>query len=38
MDLTKLTNKELERVEFEINDRPMKVLDWLTPYEVMMGI
>jgi IS30 family transposase len=37
MDLTSLTNKELEKIEFEINNRPMKCLDWLTPYEVMMG-
>ncbi len=36
-DLTQLTNGELERVEFEINNRPMKILDWKTPIEVMMG-
>jgi len=24
-------------IEFEINNRPMKILDWLTPCEVMMG-
>lgn len=35
-DLTQLTNKQLNKVEFEINNRPMKCLDWLTPYEVMM--
>lgn len=35
-DLTKLTNRQLEVIEFEINNRPMKVLDWRTPYEVMM--
>jgi IS30 family transposase len=35
-DLTSLTNRELEKVEFEINNRPMKILDWKTPYEVMM--
>jgi IS30 family transposase len=35
-DLTHLTNKELEVIEFEINNRPMKLLDWRTPYEVMM--
>jgi IS30 family transposase len=22
----------------EINNRPMKCLDWKTPYEVMMGV
>lgn len=36
-DLTQLTNKQLEVIEFEINNRPMKILDWQTPYEVMMG-
>jgi len=36
MDLAKLTNKQLQKIEFEINNRPMKCLDWLTPYEVMM--
>ncbi len=36
-DLTNLTNRELEMIEFEINNRPMKILDWETPYEVMMG-
>lgn len=36
-DLTGVTNKELQKVEFEINNRPMKCLDWLTPYEVIMG-
>jgi IS30 family transposase len=35
-DLTKLTNRQLEKIEFEINNRPMKILDWKTPYEVMM--
>jgi transposase, IS30 family len=35
-DLTNLSNKELKKIEFEINNRPMKCLDWLTPYEVMM--
>lgn len=36
-DLTSLTNEELNKIEFEINNRPMKCLDWMTPYEVMMG-
>lgn len=36
-DLSKLTNKTLKKIEFEINNRPMKCLDWLTPYEAMMG-
>jgi transposase, IS30 family len=37
LDLTGLSNRDLEKIEFEINNRPMKCLDWLTPYEVMMG-
>ena len=37
MDLKDLTNEKLQKIEFEINNRPMKCLDWLTPYEVMMG-
>jgi len=36
-DLSDLTNAQLKKIEFEINNRPMKCLDWLTPYEVMMG-
>jgi len=36
LDLTELTNKELRKIEFEINNRPMKCLDWKTPHEVMM--
>jgi IS30 family transposase len=35
-DLSKLTNGQLKKIEFEINNRPMKILDWRTPYEVMM--
>lgn len=35
-DITSLTNRELKKIEFEINNRPMKCLDWFTPYEVMM--
>jgi IS30 family transposase len=35
-DLTQLSNRQLKKIEFEINNRPMKCLDWLTPYEVMM--
>ena len=34
--LKTLTNKQLERIELEINNRPMKCLDWLTPSEVMI--
>jgi IS30 family transposase len=36
-DLTELSNRDLKKIEFEINNRPMKCLDWLTPFEVMMG-
>lgn len=36
-DLTGLSNGELKKIEFEINNRPMKCLDWKTPYEVMLG-
>jgi IS30 family transposase len=35
-DISGLTNKELQKIEFEINNRPMKCLDWMTPYEFMM--
>lgn len=35
-DLTNLSNKELEKIEFQINNRPMKCLDWMTPLEFMM--
>jgi IS30 family transposase len=35
-DISKLTNRDLKKIEFEINNRPMKILDWKTPYEVMM--
>jgi len=35
-DITGLSNRTLEKIEFEINNRPMKILDWRTPYEVIM--
>lgn len=34
-DLKKVTNKEIRKAEFEMNNRPMKCLDWKTPYEIM---
>ncbi|MBU6153366.1 MAG: hypothetical protein KGP28_03595, partial [Bdellovibrionales bacterium] len=34
--LSNLHWKQLKKVEFEINNRPMKCLDWRTPYELMM--
>ena len=36
LDLKSLTQENLDKIEFEINNRPMKCLDWRTPYEVMM--
>lgn len=36
-DLEKVSSYRIKKVEFEINNRPMKCLDWKTPYEVMMG-
>jgi len=38
MDLRDLHWRTLKRIEVEINNRPMKILDWRTPYEAMMGI
>ena len=35
-DLKKVSPGVIRKVEFEINNRPMKCLDWKTPYEVMM--
>jgi IS30 family transposase len=35
-DISNLHWKQLRKVEFQINNRPMKCLDWKTPYEVMM--
>jgi len=35
-DLSNLHWKQLKKVEFEINNRPMKCLDWRTPHEAML--
>ena len=35
-DLSTLHGNRLRKIEFEINNRPMKCLDWGTPYEAMM--
>jgi len=35
-DLKKISTATIKKVEFEINNRPMKCLDWKTPYEIMM--
>lgn len=34
-DLSKVSNQKIKKIEFEINNRPMKCLDWQTPYEIM---
>ena len=36
-DLSLLKNSQIKKAETEINNRPMKCLDWKTPYEIMMG-
>jgi IS30 family transposase len=36
--LKKVTQGQIRKIEFEINNRPMKCLDWRTPYEAMMGV
>lgn len=35
-DLSLTGLKKMKRIEMEINNRPMKCLDWKTPYEAMM--
>lgn len=35
-ELKDIDQKTIKKIEFEINNRPMKCLDWKTPYEVMM--
>lgn len=35
-DLRNVSNKQIKKAEFEMNNRPMKCLDWKTPYEIMM--
>ena len=36
-DLNNLSWKYLKKIEFEINNRPMKCLDWRTPHEAISG-
>jgi transposase, IS30 family len=36
-DINKISKQRLRKIEFEINNRPMKCLDWRTPQEVIMG-
>lgn len=35
MDIKQVSKNRLEKIEFEINNRPMKILAWRTPYEVI---
>lgn len=35
--LADLTHHQLKKIEMEINNRPMKCLDWKTPLEVLSG-
>ena len=37
-DFTKLTRKEIKAVQDQLNGRPRKVLDWLTPFEVVENL
>jgi len=37
-DFSKVTAQQLRRIIEKINNRPMKVLGWKTPYEVHYGI
>lgn len=35
MDIKQISKQHLRKIEFEINNRPMKILAWRTPYEVI---
>jgi IS30 family transposase len=37
-DISKLHWKQLRKIENEINHRPMKILNWLTPHEIMFRV
>ena len=37
MNLGDVTDHEIQKIETEINNRPMKLLDWRTPLEVLSG-
>lgn len=37
-DFTKLTRKEIKAVQDQLNGRPRKVLNWLTPFEVFENL
>jgi len=36
-DLDKVSQSELDDIAFEINNRPMKCLNFSTPYEVLLA-
>jgi IS30 family transposase len=36
-NLAGITEREIQKIEIEINNRPMKCLDWRTPLEVLSG-
>jgi len=38
MDMTDLTQAELDKIAFQMNERPRKTLNWRTPNEVWKGI
>ncbi|MCA3052887.1 MAG: IS30 family transposase, partial [Rhodocyclaceae bacterium] len=38
MDMTDLTQAELDKIAFRMNERPRKTLNWRTPNEVWKGI
>ena len=38
MSLKKVTVEEVRNVENNLNSRPRKILDWLSPYEVTWGV
>ena len=37
-DFTKVSRKEIKRVQHLLNDRPRKTLNWRTPYEAMQEV
>lgn len=36
-DFTKVTDEEIQKVEYDLNMRPRKRLNWSTPLEAMSG-
>ncbi|NBU20276.1 IS30 family transposase [bacterium] len=37
INLKNISWRDLKKIEFEINDRPLKCLDWRTPHEAILG-